>query len=94
VKDATALKALDKVKAERVVSFFTDTINVALKVQKIYKKTQIEGIAIDTEDKSWSLMGNHLYYLHLVLGSKFDIVNCEPSNIGHLTRFFSAVKSR
>jgi len=68
VKDATALKALDKVKAERVVSFFTDTINVALKVQKIYKKTQIEGIAIDTEDKSWSLMGNHLYYLHLVLG--------------------------
>ena len=69
VDDAAALEALDKVKSERVESFFIDILKVGLKVRKIYKKTQIESIAIETEDKNWSLMGNHLYYLHLILRS-------------------------
>ena len=69
VDDAAALEALDKVKSERVESFFIDILKVGLKVRKIYKKTQIESIAIETEDKNWSLMGNHLYYFHLILRS-------------------------
>ena len=77
VDDSAALDALDKVKSERVGSFLMDTLKVGLKVRKIYKKTHMEGVAIETEDKNWSLLGNQLYYLHLMLSRKCPLL--QPS---------------
>ena len=77
VEEAAALEALDKVKAERVQSFFVDAMKVGLQVRRIFQKTQLEGINIHTEDKNWSLMGSQLYYLHLMLQSKYVFVKVQ-----------------
>mmetsp|Transcript_435 Transcript_435/g.674 ORF Transcript_435/g.674 Transcript_435/m.674 type:complete len:828 (-) Transcript_435:139-2622(-) len=76
VEEAVALKKLDKVKAARVKSFLLDLMKVGLKVRKIYKKADVANIAITTEEStSWSILGNSLYYVHLMLYSMVTILN-------------------
>lgn len=64
---------LCKLKSERLSSYFWAFIESGLKYKRKYMASSADSIAIETEDTSFALLGENLYYLHLPLYCKYSI---------------------
>uniref|UniRef100_A0A7S0KZP6 Uncharacterized protein n=1 Tax=Asterionellopsis glacialis TaxID=33640 RepID=A0A7S0KZP6_9STRA len=72
IAEGEALDKLDAVKAERVQVFLRDLMSVGLKARRMYSKSNMQNISLETGDISGStiiekMVGSYLNYLHLML---------------------------
>jgi hypothetical protein len=70
-QEKAAYDAVDKLKAERMMTLINTSISTGLKAYRIYSGTNITSIVDTTEDNSVYFLAGTLYYPHMFLKSKF-----------------------